>query len=157
VTSENTFYWRDSNPGLVILRLMRCPLCHATILNFAPGCKLWPQEQSCSPGVNFVPWVKLSPWREILCWSSILLNSWECSRQGANKGVNIPPRGKISPLGRVKLRMALRSPFLTSPLAPRGEICPRGVKFTPSFTPRDEHSLLFRRMERWTENFTPRG
>jgi hypothetical protein len=40
---------------------------------------------------------------------------------------------------------------ITSPLgvnlAPRGELCPLGVKFTPSFTPRGEHSLLFRRME----------
>jgi hypothetical protein len=27
--------------------------------------------------------------------------------------------------------------------------------FTPSFTPRSEHSLLFRRMEGQTENFTP--
>jgi hypothetical protein len=42
--------------------------------------------------------------------------------------------------------------------APRGEICPLGVKFTPSFTPRGEHSLLFRRMEGQTgDNFTPRG
>jgi hypothetical protein len=32
-------------------------------------------------------------------------------------------------------------PFLTSPLAPRGEICPLGGKFTPLFTPRGEHSL----------------
>jgi hypothetical protein len=29
--------------------------------------------------------------------------------------------------------------------------------FTPLFTPRGEHSLLFRRMEGRTENFTPRG
>jgi hypothetical protein len=29
--------------------------------------------------------------------------------------------------------------------------------FTPLFTPRGEHSLLFRRMEERTENFTPRG
>jgi hypothetical protein len=29
--------------------------------------------------------------------------------------------------------------------------------FTPSFTPRGEHSLLLRRMEGQTENFTPRG
>jgi hypothetical protein len=28
--------------------------------------------------------------------------------------------------------------------------------FTPSFTPRDKHALLFRRMEGQTENFTPR-
>jgi hypothetical protein len=52
-------------------------------------------------------------------------------------------------------------PFLTSPLgvnlAPRGEICPLGVKFTPSFTPRGKHSLLFRRIEGRTENFTPKG
>jgi hypothetical protein len=54
---------------------------------------------------------------------------------------------------------------ITSPLGvnlvPRGELCPLGVKFTPSFTPsftpRGEHSLLFRRMEGGTENFTPRG
>jgi hypothetical protein len=50
-----------------------------------------------------------------------------------------------------------RGPFLTSPLAPRREICPLGEMFTPSFTPRGEHSLLFRRMEGRTENFTPRG
>jgi hypothetical protein len=54
-------------------------------------------------------------------------------------------------------------PFLTSPLAPRGDICPLGVKFTPLFTPRSEHSVLFRRMEVQKEispprdNFTPRG
>jgi hypothetical protein len=55
-----------------------------------------------------------------------------------------------------KTRVA-RGPFLTSSLAPRGEICPLGVKFTPLFTPRGEHSLLFRRIEGRTENFTPRG
>jgi hypothetical protein len=33
-------------------------------------------------------------------------------------------------------------PFLTSPLAPRGEICPLGVKFTPSSTPRGKHYCL---------------
>jgi hypothetical protein len=42
-------------------------------------------------------------------------------------------------------------------LGPRGEICPLGGMFTPSFTPRGQHSLLFRRMEGRTENFTPRG
>jgi hypothetical protein len=50
---------------------------------------------------------------------------------------------------------------ITSPLgvnlSPRGELCPIGVKFTPSFTPWGEHSLLFRRMEGRAENFTPRG
>jgi hypothetical protein len=30
---------------------------------------------------------------------SILLNRRECSPLGVNKGVNIPPRGQISPLG----------------------------------------------------------
>jgi hypothetical protein len=30
---------------------------------------------------------------------------------------------------------------------PQGITSPLGVKFTPSFTPRGEHSLLFRRME----------
>jgi hypothetical protein len=53
---------------------------------------------------------------------SILLNSRECTPLGVNEGVNIPPRGQISPLGAkftprgevrpwgpgVKLRMALR-------------------------------------------------
>jgi hypothetical protein len=50
-----------------------------------------------------------------------------------------------------------RWPSLTSPLAPRGEICPLGGRFTPSFTPSGEHSLLFRRVEGRTENFTPKG
>jgi hypothetical protein len=56
-------------------------------------------------------------------------------------------------------------PFLTSSLAPRGElnpgprgeIWPLGGVFAPSFTPRGEHSLLlFRRMEGRTE-FYPHG
>jgi hypothetical protein len=34
---------------------------------------------------------------------------------------------------------------------------PLGEMFTPSFIPRGEQSLLFRRMEGRTENFTPRG
>jgi hypothetical protein len=33
---------------------------------------------------------------------------------------------------------------------------PIGGMFTPSFTRRGEHSLLFRRMEGQTENFSPR-
>jgi hypothetical protein len=46
---------------------------------------------------------------------------------------------------------------------PRGEVCPLGGMFTPSFTPRVEHSLLFRRIEGKQrisppgDNFTPRG
>jgi hypothetical protein len=52
-------------------------------------------------------------------------------------------------------------PFLTSPLgvnlAHWGAICPLGGMSTPSFNPRGEHSLQFRRMEGQTENFTPRG
>jgi hypothetical protein len=35
-----------------------------------------------------------------------------------------------------------RGPFLTSPLAPRGEICPLREIFTPSFTPRSERSIV---------------
>jgi hypothetical protein len=46
-------------------------------------------------------------------------------------------------------------PFLTSPLVPRGEICPLGGMFTPPS--RDEHSLLFRRMDGQTDYFTPWG
>jgi hypothetical protein len=55
------------------------------------------------------------------------------------------------------LRLRYRGPFLTSPLSPRGEICPLGGMFTTWFTPRGEHSLLFRQMKGRTENFTPRG
>jgi hypothetical protein len=54
-------------------------------------------------------------------YPSILLNIRECSPLGVNEGVNIPPRGQITPLGAkftprdkvhpwgpgVKLRMAL--------------------------------------------------
>jgi hypothetical protein len=35
-----------------------------------------------------------------------------------------------------------RGPFLTSPLAPRGEFYPLGGMLTPSFSLRGEHSLL---------------
>jgi hypothetical protein len=42
-------------------------------------------------------------------------------------------------------------------LGPGGELCSLGVKFTPSFTPRGEHPVLFRRMEGRTEIFTPPG
>jgi hypothetical protein len=80
------------------------------------------------------------------------------SRSIANK-VSYGSNVFLLALGRIYNRFMgnYRGPFLTSPLAPRGEICPLGVKFTPSFTPRGVHSLLFRRMEGWTENFTPRG
>jgi hypothetical protein len=51
-------------------------------------------------------------------------------------------------------------PFLNLPLgvnlAPMGEICPLGRMFTPSFTPKGDHSLLFRVMEGRTYNFIPR-
>jgi hypothetical protein len=60
-----------------------------------------------------------------------------------------------------KFRWISRGPILTSPrgmnLVPRGELGPLGRMFTPSFTPRGEHSLLFRRMEGRTENFALRG
>jgi hypothetical protein len=42
-------------------------------------------------------------------------------------------------------------------LGPKDELCPLGGMFTTLFTPRGEHSLLFRRMEGRTDNFTPRG
>jgi hypothetical protein len=49
-------------------------------------------------------------------------------------------------------------------LGPWGELCILGGMFTPSFTPRSEDSLLFRKMEGQTEGldplgdkFTPRG
>jgi hypothetical protein len=51
-------------------------------------------------------------------------------------------------------------PFLTSPLAPGvnlapgGEFCRKGGMFTPLFPP-GVNTLLFRRMEGLTENFTP--
>jgi hypothetical protein len=55
--------------------------------------------------------VKLSPGGEILCHPSILLNSRECSPQG----VNISPRGQISPLG-VKLPLGDRVEVKNGPL-----------------------------------------
>jgi hypothetical protein len=80
------------------------------ILNFAPYEQTLNPGRICHPGVSFVPqgWdlspggefcplgVKLSPGVEILL--SILLNSRECSPLGLSEGVNIPPRGQISPL-----------------------------------------------------------
>jgi hypothetical protein len=63
------------------------------ILTSPLGANFDPQERSCPPGVKLSPGVKFS------VWPSILLNSRECSPLGVNKGVNIPPRGQISPLG----------------------------------------------------------
>jgi hypothetical protein len=40
-------------------------------------------------------------------------------------------------------------------IGPWGELYPLGTMLTPSFNPRGEHSLLFRRIEGRTENFTP--
>jgi hypothetical protein len=42
-------------------------------------------------------------------------------------------------------------------LAPRDELCPLGGLFTDSFTPRGEHSLMFRRMKQWSGGFHPWG
>jgi hypothetical protein len=54
------------------------------------------------------------------------------------------------------------SPRVT--LAPMGELCPLKGLFIPSFTPRGEHSLMFRRTKGqtegllpWGDNFTPIG
>jgi hypothetical protein len=80
------------------------------ILNFAPGGEVVPQGWIYPLGVK----LSVRP--------SILLNYTDCSPLCVNKGVNVRPRGQISPLGakftpmcevhswepRVKLRMALR-------------------------------------------------
>jgi hypothetical protein len=42
-------------------------------------------------------------------------------------------------------------------LACGGELCTLKGMLSPLFTPKSEHSILFRRMEGRTENFTPRG
>jgi hypothetical protein len=61
------------------------------------------------------------------------------------------------------LRACIRGPFLTSPLVPRGEICPQGGMLTPSFTTRGELSTF---LEEWRveqrisplgSKFAPRG
>jgi hypothetical protein len=69
------------------------------------------------------------------------------SKQRAILNFTPGPQGRTSPLG--------------VNMAPSGVICPLGGMFTPSLW--GEHSLLFRRMEGRTENFTlgdnfiPRG
>jgi hypothetical protein len=45
--------------------LLNC-FSQSPILNFTPRGKLWPQGQSCPPGLNFVPW-GLSPGGQIIC------------------------------------------------------------------------------------------
>jgi hypothetical protein len=64
------------------------------ILNFSPRDKRWP------PGANLFPkgWSYSLGVKFSVC-PSILLNSRKCSPLLVNKGVNIPPRGQISPLG----------------------------------------------------------
>jgi hypothetical protein len=58
------------------------------------------------PILNFAPRGEFVPWgccyplgvKFSVCLS-ILLNNRECSPLGVNEGMNIPPRGQISPLG----------------------------------------------------------
>jgi hypothetical protein len=70
---------------------------------------------------------------------------------------------KIRAWGKKVISVGHLGPFLTLPLAPEvnlatgGEICPLGGMFTRLFTTRGECSLLFRKVERRTKNFTPRG
>jgi hypothetical protein len=54
----------------------------------------------CPPGVNFVPYGRSYPLgvKFSVC-PYIFFNSRECSPVGVNEGVNITPRGQISPLG----------------------------------------------------------
>jgi hypothetical protein len=70
------------------------------IFNFAPRGKLTPGAK-LSPRGEFCPLrVKLSPGAKFSVCPSILLKIRECSPLGGvNVGVNIPPRGQISPLG----------------------------------------------------------
>jgi hypothetical protein len=72
------------------------------ILNFALGANFDPQG-----------WI-LSLGDEVSTWNSLFAPPffWECSPLGMNKGVNIPPRGRMSPL---------RAKF-----TPRGKLQPWG-------------------------------
>jgi hypothetical protein len=64
------------------------------------GAKLAPRGNFCPPEANFVPWGWSYPLRvKFSVCPSILLNNRECSTLGVNEGVNIPPRGQISPQG----------------------------------------------------------
>jgi hypothetical protein len=58
---------------------------------------------------------------------------------------------------KIYLWLTLLRVTLNLTLATRGEFCPLGGVLTPLFTPRREHSLLFRRMKGLTDNFTPKG
>jgi hypothetical protein len=63
------------------------------ILNYALGANFDPKCKVVPPGGSYPLGVKYS------VRPSIILNSRECSPLGVNEGVNIPPRGQISPLG----------------------------------------------------------
>jgi hypothetical protein len=71
-------------------------------------------------------------------------------KQARNTNAVKTPRAIIPPEGK-KAIIDQRPVFLTTWFASRGELCFLGGIFTPSFTPRGEHSLLFRRMEGRTE------
>jgi hypothetical protein len=97
-----------ANPGG--LHFTHKNLTQRPILNIAPGGEVVPYGQILFPGAgrSYPLGVKFS-----VC-PSILLNIIEYSPMRMNKGVNIPPRGPMSPLGtvhpwgpRVKLRMTL--------------------------------------------------
>jgi hypothetical protein len=65
------------------------------------------------------------------------------------KATTVPPRDHYSCDGR-----SLRAILNFTPHPQEGNLSPREM-FTPSFTPRGEHSPLFRGIEGRTENFTP--
>jgi hypothetical protein len=59
-----------------------------------------PLGANFDPRGEVVPWGgEVIPWGEFSVDPSILLNCRVCSPLGVKEGVNIPPRGQISPLG----------------------------------------------------------
>jgi hypothetical protein len=64
---------------------------------------------------------------------------WENKRKSKNLNLKEPPRGR----------------FLT--FTPRGKLCILEGMLTPLFTPRCEHSVLFRKMAGQTEGLHPQG
>jgi hypothetical protein len=94
---------------------------------------------------------------------SILWGYVTMSTSDMSKKVTMSPKGQRDILNFTPGPQG-ETPPLGVNLAPRGEICPLGGMFAPLFTPRGEHSLLFRRtggdeqrISPPRDNFTPRG
>jgi hypothetical protein len=153
--NNNFFYVLFKNALAYILQRWRC----SRKFRSRGGIGYW-----CSKKIAFFIWLF-----RLFCIFRRSLTGPSGKRKGRAKR---PPRLLPNQLRSVKRFMIRQQSTVFNNMvlppgvkfAPRGELCPLGGMFTPSFAPRGEHTPLFRRMGGGKQrisppvyNFTPRG